>query len=153
MVVVGDLIGVVGNLGFQAGSHCHCQTIDVGRQETGLMLFQTISRLPGEVQPRELGITLFQYLDDAQALLVMFESAVRLHHLIHRSLACMAKRRVTQVMGQRNGLGEILIQAQATGDRASDLRHLQGMGQTCAEVVPLMIHKNLRLILQAPEGG
>jgi hypothetical protein len=27
------------------------------------------------------------------------------------------------------------------------------MGQARTEVIPLMIHKHLRLILQAPEGG
>jgi hypothetical protein len=64
----------------------------------------------------------------------------------------MAEGRVAEVMGQRHGLGQVLVEAQRAGHGAGDLRHLQRMGQAGAEIVALMLHEDLRLVLEPPEG-
>ena len=64
----------------------------------------------------------------------------------------MAEGRVAQIMGERQGLGQVLIQPQRPGDRAGHLGHLDGVGEPRPVVVALVIHKDLGLVLQAPEG-
>ncbi len=56
--------------------------------------------------------------------------------LVERPFSGVAKGRVTQVMGQADGLGQVLVQAQGAGNGAGDLRHLQRMGQPGAVQVP-----------------
>ncbi|KAK0359092.1 hypothetical protein LTR94_032671, partial [Friedmanniomyces endolithicus] len=50
-------------------------------------------------------------------------------------------------------LGQIVVQPQGVGQRAGDLRHFQAVRQPGAIVVALMRHEDLRLLLQAAEGG
>jgi len=54
-------------------------------------------------------------------------------------------------MGQADGLGQILVQAQGAGNGAGDLRHLQRMGQPGAVQVPFRGQEYLGLLLQAAE--
>jgi hypothetical protein len=56
-------------------------------------------------------------------------------------------------MRQRDGFRQILIQLQAAGNGAGNLRHLQRVGQAGAVVIALMVHKNLGFVLQAAKGG
>ncbi len=82
----------------------------------------------------------------------MVEAAVALHVLVQLVFACMAERRVTEVVGQGDGLGQVVVQPQGLGDGAGDLRHFQRMGEARAEVVALVRHEHLGLFLQAAEG-
>ena len=43
---------------------------------------------------------------------------------------------VAEVVGEGDGLGQILVQAQCTGDGASYLGDLQRVGEPCPDVVP-----------------
>ena len=63
----------------------------------------------------------------------------------------MPKRRMSQIMGQCNGLDEIFVQLQRAGDTASELRHFQGMRQACAKQITFVIQKNLCFVNQAPK--
>ena len=65
----------------------------------------------------------------------------------------MAERRVAEIVGERQRLGQVLVEPQRAGDRAGDLRHLEGMGQARAEMVALVIDEDLGLVLQPAEGG
>ena len=60
---------------------------------------------------------------------------------------------MAEVVGQRDGLRQVLVEIQRPGHRAGDLRHLDGMGQTGPVVVALVVDEDLGLVLQAPEGG
>ena len=83
----------------------------------------------------------------------MVEAAEILQAGIQRPLAGVAERRMAEIMGQRQRFREVLVQPELPGQRASDLRHLQRMGQPGAVVVALVEHEDLGLVLQAAERG
>ena len=86
-----------------------------------------------------------EHVDDAQALLVMLESAGV--DQVQRPLAGVAEGRVAQIVAQTDRLAEVLVQAQRPRDRAREPRDLQRMGQAGAVVVALRLQKNLGLVL------
>ena len=86
-------------------------------------------------------------------LRVVVEPAMGLQAGIQRPLAGMAERRMAEVMRQRQGLGQILVEAELPGQRAGNLRHFQGVGQPGAVMIALVEHEYLGLVLQAAEGG
>src|SRR4249920_4031829 len=63
----------------------------------------------------------------------------------------MPERRVSQVVAERDRLGEVLVQAQRAGGGPGDLAHLERVGEPDAVVVALGGEEHLRLVLQAPE--
>ena len=72
---------------------------------------------------------------------------------IERALAGMAERRMAEIMGERQRLGEVLVEAERAGERAGDLRHLERVGQPGAVMVALVEHEHLGLVAQPAEGG
>ena len=54
-------------------------------------------------------------------------------------------------MGQTDGLGQILVEAQGAGNGAGDLRHFQCVGEPGAVEVALRREKHLRFLLEPPE--
>ena len=56
---------------------------------------------------------------------IVVEAAMGRHQPIELALAGMAEGRVAEIMGEREGLGQILVEAERAGDRAGDLRHLE----------------------------
>ena len=117
------------------------------------MLGEPLQRLPREVQAIELRVLAFQRRDDAQALRVVIEAAVGVHGAVQRPLPRVPERRMTEIVGKRDGFGEILIEAQLARHGAGDLRHLQRVGQARAIVVALVEDEHLRLVGEPPEGG
>ena len=59
----------------------------------------------------------------AQALQIVFKTAVPGHAGIERVLPGMAKRRVAQVMGQGDGFHQVFVQAQGARHGTAQLRH------------------------------
>ena len=59
---------------------------------------------------------------------------------------------VTQIVGQRDGLPQILVQFQRAAHIARNLRHLHGMGQARAQAVVFIADKDLCLAEQLAEG-
>ena len=97
-----------------------------------------------EVQPPTAAL---QNLDHAQTLLVVGKMPRQLRH---DRFARMSKRRVPYVMTECNRLGQILVEAQPTGDRARDLRDFETVRHARAIVVA-RDDVNLRLMLEAPK--
>ena len=64
-----------------------------------------------------------------------------------------AERRMTKIMRQRQSLGEILVEAERTGECPCDLRDFQGVGEPGSEMIALVRDKHLGLMLEAAEGG
>ena len=60
---------------------------------------------------------------------------------------------MTKIMSKRQGLGQIFVQPQCSGDASGNLRHFEGMGQARAEMIALMGHKYLCFLFQTPESG
>ncbi len=108
-------------------------------------------RFPGQVQPVELGITVLQRGYHPQRLRVVIEAAMGLEAFVERPLAGMAERGMAEVMGQRQGFGEVLVEPELAGQGAGDLRDFERMGQPGAVMIAFVEHENLRFVLQPPE--
>jgi hypothetical protein len=91
--------------------------------------------------------------DHAQGLRVVIEAPKLGEHGIEGELAGMAEGAVPEVVGERHGFREVLVEPQGARGCAGDLGYLQRMGQPGAEVIALMIDEHLGLILEAPERG
>jgi len=74
-----------------------------------------------------------------QRLLIMLEPTLTGHQFIERFLAGVAERRVAEVVGERDRLGQLGIETGARGRGAGDLTDLQRMGESGAEVVAFMV--------------
>jgi hypothetical protein len=72
-----------------------------------------------------------------------------LHRLFKRAFPRMAKGRVANIMGETQGLGQILIQPQCAGNGAANLRHLYAVGEPNPEMIAIGRDKNLRLVPQS----
>ena len=84
---------------------------------------------------------------------VVVEAAIVAHAGVERVLAGMAERRVAEIVAERDRFGEIVVEPKRPGERARDLRHLDGMGEAGAEMVALVIDEDLGLVGEAAEGG
>ena len=117
------------------------------------MFPETFADFPREVEAGEAGILLLQFLDDAEALVVVVEAAVRAHQAVERLLPLVAEGRVPEVVRQSDGLGEVLVQAERAGDVPRDRGDLHGVGEPGAEMVAAAVEEDLGLVLQAAEGA
>ena len=115
------------------------------------MLRQAFANFPCKIETREIGIFLFQFLDDAQALAVVFETAVAFHQAIQNRLAFVTEWGMTEIVRQCDGLRQIGIQFQSAGDVARDGRDLNCVRKTGAKVVAGAVEENLRLVFEPAE--
>ena len=151
VVVVGDLVHVVDELRLERRRLPRRVLRRRRRVRVGAVLDDPLAHLPGEVEPRELGIAPLQHLEDPQRLAVVLEAAVVPHQLVHHPLARVAEGRVAEVVAEDEALGQLLVQPHRPGHRAPDLRALQAVGEAGAVVVALVVHEDLGLVLQPPE--
>src|SRR3954471_19983479 len=63
----------------------------------------------------------------------------------------MSEWGMADIVNQRQGFRQIYIEAQARGDSSRNLRDLNGVRQTIAEVVRKPAREHLCLVFQAPE--
>ena len=115
VAVVGDLVGEIDDLRFQArraapASKARDQRPVVARR----VLDDALAHLPGQVEAAKARVALLEHVDDAQALRVVLEAAVRRHQVVEHALAGVAERRVAEVVRQRDRFGEVLVQTAAT---------------------------------------
>src|ERR1035437_8663103 len=116
------------------------------------MLGKAFAHFPRQVQAGKPRILLLQFLDDAQALAIVFEAVEILHQPIEHRLALVTERGVAEVVCQRNGLGEVLIKLERAGDVARNGGHLHRMGQPRAEVIAGAVEKHLGLVFEPAKG-
>ena len=107
-----------------------------------------VAHLPRQV---EAAAVVLQHVDDAQALLVVVESAGRGSRSSSALFAGVTERRVAEVVPERDRLGELLVEPQHLGDRPRDLRHLERVREPRAVVVAVRREEHLRLVLQPAE--
>src|SRR4051812_33200736 len=103
-----------------------------------------IAHLPGQIQAGAIGL---EYVDDAEALLVMIEAAG--NEIVEDALACVSERRMSEVVPERDRLRQFLVEAQHLGDAAGDLRNFERVSQARAVVIAGWSKEDLRLVLQA----
>jgi hypothetical protein len=68
-------------------------------------------------------------------------------------LAGVAKRRMSEIMGQANCFNEIRVRAEGERDAFGNLRDFQGMGEPGPKEVTLVYTENLCFALQPTERG
>src|SRR5215469_9958833 len=60
---------------------------------------------------------------------------------------------VTEIVRERDGLDEILVQPQIARDGARDLRDFETVRETRAKQIAFVIDEDLRLVFEPPERG
>ena len=116
------------------------------------MFEQGLAQLAGQVQAGEVRATPLQAVHDAQDLGVVTEAAVALHQGVQCPLAAMTEGGVSQIVRQRQGLAQSLVQAEGRPQAAPDLRDLEAVGEARTVVVALGVDEDLCLVHQAPKG-
>ena len=151
MAVVGDFIGKIRDLGLERGGFRIEPRAPARTIVAGLVFGQTLTDLPSEVQTWKAGIFLLEFLDHAEALAIVLKPAVVLHQLVQNHLPFVSERGMAQVVRQRDGLGEVIIQLQGAGDVAGDGRDLHGVRQPGAQMIAGTIEKDLGLVFEPAE--
>ena len=64
----------------------------------------------------------------------------------------MAEGRVSEVVAEGDGLGEVLIEHERAGDGARDAGDFEGVGEAGAVVVAFRLEEDLGLVLEASEA-
>ena len=176
--VVGDLVSQVAQLRLKRrrpprqkpGSHTHgLQRFDALCSHPRAMFQNAFAGFKTQVQSIKGRVTLFQRIHHAQALQVVLktpahdiagqqrcsgQTRLRLRHAIgQRILAGMPERGVSQIVGQRHRLHQVLIQPQGPGNAAAQLSHLKRMRQPGAKQIAFVVQEHLGLVDQASKGG
>ncbi len=81
----------------------------------------------------------------------MIETAMLLHDVVQRALAAMSEGAVPDIVGEGDGLREILIDPQHAGEGAPDGGHFHCMGQARPVVIRDAVDEDLRFVFQSPE--
>src|SRR6478752_2521998 len=110
------------------------------------MFRNAVAHFPRQIQTASV---IFKDVDDAQALLVVIESAR--HEAVDDTLAGMAERGVAKIVTESNGLGQFLVQAQHFRNRAGNLRNLERVCEPRTVMIAGRREEYLRLVLQPPE--
>ena len=76
-----------------------------------------------------------------------------LHQAVETRLALVAEGGVAKVVGEGDGFGEVLVQAEGAGDVAGDGGDFDGVRQAGAEVVAGAVEEDLGLVFEAAEGA
>ena len=118
-------------------------TLQRRRGTAHLVIEDSVPDLPAQIQ--SLAVP-FQDIHDPEALLIVFETKGT--YTVERPFTAMAEGRVAQIMTQRNGLDQILVEAEGFRDRPGILGHFQRVGQTGPVMVACRRQKNLSLILE-----
>jgi hypothetical protein len=118
------------------------------------MFGHAFTDLEGQVEAREAGIALLEFLDDPQRMNVVIEALAETAHLpVQFLFARVSKRWMTDVMDQGQGFGEIFVKTQNRRHGARDLGHLDGMSQPVSEMVGEAGREDLSLGFQTPKGA
>ena len=172
--VIGDIVSDRSGLRLEACVQAQVQTLhlivseDRSRDATGpiavggsagwveqrpVVLDEPRQRRLGQIKAVEVGVAALEFGDDAQSLAVVVEAAVLGHAGVERVLAGMPERRMAEIVAERDRFGQVVVEPEGAGERARDLRHLDGVGEAGAEVVALVIDEHLGLVGEAAEGG
>src|SRR5262249_61258179 len=98
-------------------------------------------------------VTALEAAHDAERLGVVAESAVLGEAAVERALAGVPERRMPEVVGERGGFRQVLVEAERARERAGDLRDLERMGEPGAVVVALVRNEHLGLVGEPAERG
>ena len=149
---VSDLVGHVRNLRLEGRRP---QAPKVIRNESGpaRMGEDPVPRFARQVEARKARIGAFEFVHDAEGLDVVLEPSVIPHQPVENLFPRVAEGGVPEVVRERHCFGEVFVEAERPGDRARDLRDLEGMGEPGPVVVAFVVDEDLRLVLKPAEGA
>ena len=93
------------------------------------------------------------FLEDVhrpQALLVMPESSWE--QAVEHHLSDVAERRMPDIVAERGGFHQVLVEAERPGNRSGNLGYFERVGEARDEMITDGGDEDLRLVLHAPEG-
>ena len=105
----------------------------------------TFQNFAGEVQSWKIGIAGFEQFTNPQRLFVVVKATLALQTIVKDFLARVAKRRMAQIVGQRERFHEVFVQPQRTGHGAGDRSHLERVRQPRPVVVAHLAREDLCL--------
>jgi len=108
----------------------------------------------GKVQPGKRSVTLLEIFNDAERVkIVIKEQPVTPHGRIQRFLPGVSERRMADIVNEREGLCEIDIEIERSGNRARDLRDFKRVGQSVAKMIGVAPGEDLSFGFQTPKGA
>ena len=114
MIVVGDLVGEIGDLRLEprlsAPDEALAQLAELAGVAQRAVLEDAFAAFEGEVEPGKLRVALLELIHHAQRLQVVLEAAVVAHAVVERVLAGVTERRVAEVVRQADRLRQRLVQ-------------------------------------------
>ena len=119
--------------------------------QRSVVLDQPFERFPRQIKAVEGRVAPLQPRNDRQCLSVVVEAAPILEAARKCPLTGMSKWRMSEVVTERGGLRQVLVEREGAGERARNLRHFERVGQTSPVVVAFVIDEHLRLVAQAPK--
>jgi len=114
-----------------------------------------LAHLVGQVEPAHPRRAPFQLIEHTQPVAVVLEAvgvAVPPHQRPQSLLAGVAEGRVPDVMGEGDGLDQVLVRPQGSGEGLGDLGNGDGVGQPGAVEVAGVVQEDLGAVLEPPEG-
>src|ERR1051326_784657 len=118
------------------------------------MFDDTFPNLEGQIKPAKIGVARFEAFDNAQGVQVVVEGkAVGAHGGVECLFTGVTEGRMANIVRKGQGLDQIHVEIERTGDGAGNLRDFNGVGEPIAKMVGKAAGENLSLIFQAPEGA
>lgn len=153
VAVISDFVGEIGDLGFERGVFGVEISALAGVVESSVMLDEAFADFPTEIQAGEIGIFLFEFLNDAKTVAIVLEAAVFSHEFVQNSFALVAEGRMAEVMGEGDGFGEVFVELERAGDVPRNGGNLHGVREARAEVITGAVEENLGFIFEAAKGA
>ena len=88
------------------------------------MLFQALKNLVREVKARMMGVAFLECLNNTEALLVVIEASLFLHQEVESLLTGVSEGGMSQIVGEGDRFGKILVETQRSGYCAADRGNL-----------------------------
>jgi len=130
--VVRDFIDPIDELTFEGRAKIEQVVSEMGEFRGGVIvrvLNDSFANLEGEIQAGKIEIRTLELFDDAERLKIVIEArTVNAHELVEFLFASVAEGRMPDVMDESESLGEVRVEAERRGNRASDLRDFQSVG-------------------------
>src|SRR5438477_10294142 len=109
MGVIGKTICRIDHLRFEQGLSLLGKLLDGGVVYALAMQAHGLPDFPRQVEPGKVRITVFELVYNAKPVQVVLETAMVFHALVECGFTRVAEGWMTQVMSQRNRLGQVLI--------------------------------------------
>ena len=137
-----DFVGEIDGLGFERG-------LGFGARQGA----EALADFVGEVEAVEFRVFDLELFDDAKALVAPTKATSVLHELVEGVFDGMAKRGMTEISSEGDGLGEVFVEAEGAAEGAGERGDLDGMGEAGTDVVAGAVEWDLGFVFEATESG